>query len=73
MKTLKSFGQLGNLTIADKARILPTETKIKVQLTSGGRLWLPNMPDFAIQQALLAHKVGRSQVKFIKREQVTVK
>ena len=67
MKTLKSLDALNTLGTIDKIQLFGAETKIKVSLVTGGRLWLPNMPDGSIEQALLAHKVGRSMIKRVER------
>ena len=73
MKTLKSFNSLNTLGTIDKIKLFRSETKIKVQLTSGGRLWFPNLPNGSIEQELLKHKVGRSMVKRIERVEVAMR
>jgi len=48
----------------------PKQTKIKVTLWSGGRLWIPNVTNSSIEQELLKHKVGRSQIRAVERVEV---
>ena len=48
----------------------PKKTKIKVTLWSGGRLWIPNVTNSSIEQELLKHKVGRSQIRAVERVEV---
>ena len=48
----------------------PRKTKIKVTLWTGGRLWLPNVVNGSIEQELLKHKVGRSQIRAVERVEV---
>jgi hypothetical protein len=70
MSTFKSFGALGSLSLPEQMEVFGSVTKIKVSLVTGGRLWLPNVPDGSIVQELLKHRVGRSQVKRIDRVEV---
>ena len=48
----------------------PKVTKIKVSLWSGGRLWIPNVVNGSIEQELLKHKTGRSEIRAIERVEV---
>ena len=65
-------------SVLDPIAIFGVKTKIKVQLVrsdrlSGGRVWLDNMPDQSVPIAMLAHKVGRSEIAYWERESVAAK
>jgi hypothetical protein len=71
MKLNNAFAQL--LTPAVEMAALGTKTKIKVQLNTGGRVWLDNVPNGSIQLELLKRKIGMSQVRFFERVEVAAR
>lgn len=65
---IKSLNELGNTT--NQMKVLGSKTKIKINLVSGGRLWIDDVPNGSIQSELLKHRVGISQMRNFERVEV---
>lgn len=71
MKLNNAFANL--LTPAVQIAALGTKTKIQVFLTTGGRVWLDNVPNGSIQMELLKRKIGMSHMRGFKRVEVAAR